>query len=353
LSAGDVLDIAVQGHDELKEEATILPDGTFTYPIVGSVTAAGLTVAQLTSRLTQGLSAQINEPQVTVTVRQAFPEQVSVLGAVKIPGQYAFKPGMHVLDAIAAAGGPNQDLVQTDINLVSVSHSSTRIISGAQLTDPSIASVDPLLQPGDVLLVQQANPATSQVDVTGEVQHPGFYSAPKEGVSLQTLIDDAGGLTANAATAHVQYRHGDSTHVLNLNQVGFGSAPDTSTIVFPGDSIAVPTNHAKIAVLGEVHSPGPFVIPDGQGLSVTSAITLAGGMTPDSDQVRADVLRQGSNGKPVVIPVNIASILKGDPSAPDLALQPGDILYVPTHGDKGPSGTSVLSVLPVLGWFLR
>jgi polysaccharide export outer membrane protein len=353
LSSGDVVNITVQGHDELKETATILPDGTFTYPIVGTVQALGLTVSQLTDKLTQGLSNQINQPQVTVTVQQAFPPQVSIIGLVKTPGQYPYKAGMHLLDAVAAAGGPLQDLVQTSVTLVSVGKASSTTIAGTELSDVNSAADNATLMPGDVLLVQQANPSSAEIDVSGEVLHPGFFAGSEGGVTVESLIDEAGGPVADAALAHVQLTHAGAVRLLDLNQSGYLPSSDASVLVYPGDAIDVPVNQAKIAVLGEVHNPGAFLIPDGQTLSVTSAIALAGGTTSDADKMRADILSTGPNGKPTAVPVNVASMLRADPHSPNLMLQPGDILYIPTHSDRGANSANVVGIIPGLSYLLR
>ena len=107
LSPDDQVDISVLGHDEFRASVTLLPDGTFNYPVLGKVHAAGLTVDGLTKTLVKGLSSQYNQPEVTVYLRQSRPRNVSVLGdGAKAAGQFEFRTGMHLLDLLAAAGGP-------------------------------------------------------------------------------------------------------------------------------------------------------------------------------------------------------------------------------------------------------
>lgn len=53
LSPDDGIDISVLGHDELRASVTILPDGSFNYPVIGKVHAAGLTVDGLTKTLSK------------------------------------------------------------------------------------------------------------------------------------------------------------------------------------------------------------------------------------------------------------------------------------------------------------
>ncbi len=352
ISPSDQLTVVVLGHDELRSEVTVLPDGSFTVPVAGTVRAAGLTLAQLTRALTDAYSVEMNQPQVTVMIRQTS-QQVSVLGTVKTPGQFVFKPNMHILDALAAAGGSVQEMAQTKLTLLSASAHSSTTISGDQLLGQGALSANASLQPGDVLLVEQADPATTQVQVTGEVNHPGFYPVPATGATLESVINEAGGITGNAAQAHIQVQHGRATQELSLSGNGYASPPSADALVYAGDTVRVPLNVRKIAVVGEVHSPGAYPIPDGGTMTITSALVLAGGTTTEADKMRADILRRQPDGKGKAIPVNVASILKGDPSAPDLVLQPGDILYLPTHSPRGADAGSLISLLPGFSALLR
>jgi polysaccharide export outer membrane protein len=152
LGAGDSLVISVWGYQELenseKTPLIIRPDGKFSFPLVGEVTAAGLTPRELTERLTVCLSEYLKEPKVTVNVAkfrtmplvrefeasgltltqltanitQAIKEtigearltaeltkfgatRVYVLGEVNKPGLCEVEKEHNVLDAIGAAGG--------------------------------------------------------------------------------------------------------------------------------------------------------------------------------------------------------------------------------------------------------
>ena len=184
LSVGDTLDITVQGHDELKAAVTVLPDGSFSYPIVGTVHAAGLTVEQLNARIQKGLSGQINGPDVNIIVLNTLPRKISVLGAVKVPGLYDYKPGWHLLDALAACGGPAQSPELTQVSLVTDGGKTITPIDIVKLMTGADPAQNPLLAPQDVLLVQQRDPSVAQVQVTGEVQRPGTYSVPVAGASV-------------------------------------------------------------------------------------------------------------------------------------------------------------------------
>lgn len=100
----------VWGDERLQRIVRVLPDGTFGFPLVGQVMAAGLLPSDLQRVITAGLKPQYKDvvPQVTVIVKNPGGYQFSVIGKVKSPG--TFTPGRYVnaLEAIGIAGGPTE-----------------------------------------------------------------------------------------------------------------------------------------------------------------------------------------------------------------------------------------------------
>jgi polysaccharide export outer membrane protein len=84
-------------------------------------------------------------------------------------------------------------------------------------------------------------------------------------------------------------------------------------------------NSQKVFVLGQVGKPGPVAIA-GRRLTVIEAIAQAGGTSKLADASRA-VLTRENGGKQVRVAVDVGAIGKGQ--APDIEMQPGDILFVP------------------------
>ena len=107
INPGDDLDINVWGEERLQREAKVLPDGTFTFPLVGQIAAVNRLPSEVAADITTGLKTQYrdNVPTVTVSVKGATGLQFSVAGKVKGPG--AFTPGryVNVVEAIIMAGG--------------------------------------------------------------------------------------------------------------------------------------------------------------------------------------------------------------------------------------------------------
>lgn len=108
INPGDQLEVLVWGEDRLQREVKVLPDGTFSFPLVGQVHAAGRLPSEVSQMITQGLQPQYRGavPQVTVSIKDPTGYQFSVIGKVKSPG--SFTPGHYVnaLEAITDAGGP-------------------------------------------------------------------------------------------------------------------------------------------------------------------------------------------------------------------------------------------------------
>ena len=108
VNPGDELEVLVWGDERLQRTVLVLPDGTFAFPLVGQVNAAGRLPSDLERVITAGLQPQYKGPvpQVTVSVKKPSGYQFSVIGKVRSAG--TFTPGRYVnaLEALAIAGGP-------------------------------------------------------------------------------------------------------------------------------------------------------------------------------------------------------------------------------------------------------
>lgn len=131
ISPGDDLSIMVWGDERLQKDVRVLPDGSFGFPLIGQVMAAGLLPSELERVITVALRPQYRDavPQVTVTVKNPNGYQFSVIGKVKSPGTYT--PGRYVsaLEAIGIAGGPTEF---ADINKIRI----VRKVGGRVVTIP-------------------------------------------------------------------------------------------------------------------------------------------------------------------------------------------------------------------------
>ncbi len=143
LEPGDNLKVVVFGQDQFSGNYRINPGGTVTFPQLGEVTVAGLTVrgmeAALTERLNQG---GLDNPQVSVLLDIAKP--VYVIGEVQRPGEYNFKQGLDLAGIVALAGGYTRRADTKMVYLTRSGQTGERAYRVAEL---------PPLTPGDVIRV--------------------------------------------------------------------------------------------------------------------------------------------------------------------------------------------------------
>src|SRR5579864_2861341 len=108
LMPGDLLHISVYRQPDLDLEVRILDTGMITYPLVGAVQAVGKPAAALEETLRQKLQKDFLEnPSVTITVKEYAKRRVYVVGGVTKPDGYEIAPDgrMTVFQLVAAAGG--------------------------------------------------------------------------------------------------------------------------------------------------------------------------------------------------------------------------------------------------------
>lgn len=102
----DLLDITVYGQPDLTRTVRVNSQGNISLPLVGSVMALGLTAIQLERLIADRLSEQyLQNPQVTVFVKEAISSRFTVEGAVSKPGVFPLQGPTTLLRAIALAGG--------------------------------------------------------------------------------------------------------------------------------------------------------------------------------------------------------------------------------------------------------
>lgn len=105
LGPEDVLEIAVWKNQDLTKTVAIRPDGLISMPIVGDIQAAGLSANELAQRIADRLRQFVQNPAVSVNVKELNSYSVYVMGEVAKPGKFQLKSYVTVLQAISMAGG--------------------------------------------------------------------------------------------------------------------------------------------------------------------------------------------------------------------------------------------------------
>jgi polysaccharide biosynthesis/export protein len=151
----DVLDIAVWRDADLSRVLPVRPDGYITMPMAGEVMAAGKTPTELADEIKAKLSPFVQDPRITVIVREVNSSRVFVTGEVTHPGVYPLRGRVSLLQIIAQAGGFT-DFADSDDIVVIRADDKTRHIP-IRYSDMVKADAegerDLILRPGDTIVV--------------------------------------------------------------------------------------------------------------------------------------------------------------------------------------------------------
>ncbi|MCK9530523.1 MAG: polysaccharide export protein [Gammaproteobacteria bacterium] len=114
----DMLDISVWNEENLHRSVLVLPDGQISFPLAGTLMAAGKTIPELQDSLTQRLRNFVHDARVTVSVEKITGLRIYVLGEVQKPGQYVVGRYVDVLQALSLAGGLTPYAARDDIQVL-------------------------------------------------------------------------------------------------------------------------------------------------------------------------------------------------------------------------------------------
>lgn len=154
ISPQDTLNVAVFDVPQLSQTVQVDNAGNIALPLLGTVQAAGRTTRQLSQEIAAALNAKyVKDPVVTVTLKDAASQKVTVDGEVTQPGVYEIQPHATLTQAVALAHGPDP---VADIHHVSIvrNTSAGRVITVYDLDDIHDGKiVDPALHANDEVVV--------------------------------------------------------------------------------------------------------------------------------------------------------------------------------------------------------
>jgi polysaccharide export outer membrane protein len=189
-----------------------------------------------------------------------------------------------------------------------------------------------------------------RISVIGAVERPGVYDVTGQKTVLD-LLAIGGGLKADSGQLLFLIRpSGLEEAIPKENRESDDQTPKTFMIdlerllvkgdltlnlpLVHGDVVNVPVS-GKVFVGGEVKIPGGFSLT-GKKLTLSQAITLAGGLKPQAAGSETKVFRYKENSEKgtdrEILSVNVYAIQQGQGEDP--ALKENDIIFIPTHGFK-------------------
>ncbi len=149
----DVLEITVFKVPDLSKTVQVSEAGTLNYPLVGEIVAGNKTAREIEQELTKILGTKyLQNPAVTVFVKEHNSQRVTVEGNVGKPGVIPMAGGMTLIQAIAQAGGLGVTAEKTAIVFRMVG--GRRLPAKYDISDIRAGNAeDPRLESGDVVVV--------------------------------------------------------------------------------------------------------------------------------------------------------------------------------------------------------
>ena len=238
LGPQDVLNINVLGEEDLSRKYTIEQDGTFTFPLIGRVTARGLTLRSLEQELRTKLitGGFLKNPEISVAVDAYQSQRIMIWGQVNNPGEYQLSGDTTLLSALAKAGsitpgaGSEAVIVRAGKGQEADGTPSEPEIIRIDLTElqEGNLALNIPLRDGDTINV----PKAQSVFVAGHVKNPGGY-AVEEGMTVHQVLALAGGLTDRGSDRRINITRAIDGKKKELKGVKLTS------LVQPGDMIVV------------------------------------------------------------------------------------------------------------------
>jgi polysaccharide biosynthesis/export protein len=115
INAGDAVEVAVWKEPDLTKTVGVRPDGRITLPLVGEISAAGRTLAQVQIEIANRLKKYLPDPVVTASLVGMEGNRVYVIGQVTKPGSFIINPRLNILQALSLAGGMTPFAATNDI----------------------------------------------------------------------------------------------------------------------------------------------------------------------------------------------------------------------------------------------
>lgn len=262
----DVLSIKVFDVKDLDETVRVSNNGTISVPLLGRLVASGLTPHQLRKKLEKAYGkTYLQNPQVSVFVKQFHAQPISVIGAVEKPGMYQITGPRTLIDAIAMAGGlSNQNATPPGKTLYVTREGGfehLHLVSGMEKVSPDKLAINIqdllytratglniFIKPHDIIAVSKASVIYV---VGGGVRKPGGFALNnRDQVNVIQALAMAEGLAPDASKKRARIIHTNSdgsrvTTPINIAAILKEKAPDPN--LEANDILYIPLSGKKAA----------------------------------------------------------------------------------------------------------
>jgi polysaccharide export outer membrane protein len=180
IGTDDQLDVLVFDVPDLTRTVQVDSAGQFTLPLIGRIDASGHTAAEIANMITAKLATKfVKDPQVTVTVKQAVSQRVTVDGAVIKPGIYVLTGPTTLLQAVDLANGADPKFANTkrvEVFRTVNGQRQGQVFDLSKIQDGK--APDPEVRPDDIVVVAKS----------GTKSFFSLYGSPLNFLALAPLL---------------------------------------------------------------------------------------------------------------------------------------------------------------------
>ncbi|MBL7016998.1 MAG: polysaccharide biosynthesis/export family protein [Kiritimatiellales bacterium] len=217
LGIGDELEITIYGYGDGENQRTlpIDPSGNITYMMVGTVPAAGRTIDELTEDMRSRLSKQLKYAILNITPYHFGSQTFTVLGQVSYPQVYPMQGRMHLLDALAQAGGTKLgEIRDVSADIHDLAHAT--LVRGGQIVPVDFeklmyeadATQNLEIRSGDIIFIPSA--LERKIYALGSFNSPQGVQFARSSLSLMNAVVQAGGINMNTSDGHILIIRGNT-----------------------------------------------------------------------------------------------------------------------------------------------
>ena len=331
LGPGDDLIINLFGASEITYSVQISRNGNVKFDKLAPVYLSGLSIRSASKRLKERLSKiytglnsnnPIEKVDLELSLQKARSIVINITGQVEAPGTYTISGFSSVLNALYAAGGPNDVGTYRDINIIR----NGRIVHNVDLYDYFSNGIFPniYLRDQDVILVK---PLNIETELVSGFKQLAFFEMKKDEV-VSDLINLSGGASSNTYKSKLFIERFDdfSQKIVEIDEINFKNAKlnDGDKISFKEINNENISGAVKIG--GAVYLSGNFQLKNNK--SVNDLINSAKGLSNDLLGDNAILYRSNKGLENRSISINLK-----DNNDLSIQLFENDSLYIPSSKD--------------------
>ena len=332
LGPGDGVNIDLWGSVSQRLHRVVDRQGRLSLPEIGSIQAAGHTMADVQHMVQNALRSQFRQLEADISLDRLRTIRVYVVGDVQRPGAYDISSLSTPLNALYQAGGPTS---RGSMRIVK-HYRGNQLVEDVDLYDLLLHGVQAgmqRLESGDSILIP---PVGKQVTIEGMVRRPAIYELAGES-SLSQVLELAGGVLPSGTLRHVDVERVESHQDRTMLRVDMPETNDSREVnaklesftIQDGDKVRIspilPFADKTVYLDGHVFRPGKYAYRD--GMKVTDLIRSYSDMLPEPYNHHAEVIRlNGPDLRPQVIAFNLGEAMQGKDQ--DLLLKPFDTVRI-------------------------